>query len=103
MFPNHKQNIVDQLKTTKDFGHINSYFKQKKYKEVTGIIRYTDGSVLENKTGCGVHTVQGKRVIYNGHFYLGNSPTVFQAEVTAIKKSAEMLLNKQMEKQNIQL
>ena len=72
-----------------------------KHKEATGIISYTDGSVLENKTGCGVHTVQGKRVIYNGNFYLGNAPTVFQAEVTAIKKSAEMLVNKQMEKQTI--
>ena len=34
-----------------------------------------------------------KRVIYNGKFYLGNTATVFQAEITAIKKSAEMLLN----------
>ena len=50
-----------------------------KYKEATGITSYTDGSVLESKTGCGVHTVQGKRVIYNGNFYLGNAPTVFQA------------------------
>ena len=42
-----------------------------------------------------------KRVIYNGNFYLGNTATVFQAEVTAIRKSAEMLLSKQMEKQTI--
>ena len=72
-----------------------------KYKEATGIISYTDGSVLENKTGCGVHTVQGKRVIYNGHFYLGNASMVFEAEVTAIRKSAEMLVNIQMKKQFI--
>ena len=30
--------------------------------------------------------------IYNGNFYLGNTATVFQAEITAIRKSAEMLL-----------
>ena len=72
-----------------------------KPKEASGIISYTDGSVLDNKTGCGVHTVQGERVIYNGNFYLGNTTTVFQAEVTGIRKSAEMLLNKKMEKQTI--
>ena len=32
------------------------------------------------------------RVIYYCNFYLGNTATVFQAEVTAIRKSAEMLL-----------
>ena len=64
-----------------------------KYKEATGIISYTDGSVLESKTGCGVHTVQGKRVIYNGNFYLGNTPTVFQAEVTNYKTLAIMRMN----------
>ena len=72
-----------------------------KPKEASGIISYTDGSVLDNKTGCGVHTVQGERVIYNGNFYLGNTTTVFQAEVTAIQKSAEMLIKKQMVNQTI--
>merc|ERR1711994_850379 len=72
-----------------------------KHKEASGIISYTDGSVLDNKTGCGVHTVQGKRVIYNGNFYLGNTTTVFQAEVTAIQKSAQMLIDKGWEKQFI--
>ena len=33
--------------------------------EANGVISYTDGSVLDNKTGCGVHTVKGNRVIYN--------------------------------------
>ena len=65
-----------------------------KFKEANGIISYTDGSLLDNKTGCGIHTVQGGRVIYNGNFYLGNKASVFQAEVIAIRKSAEMLLNK---------
>ena len=40
-----------------------------KHKELTGIVSYTDGSLLNNKTGCGVHTVLGERVIYNGSFY----------------------------------
>ena len=72
-----------------------------KDKEASGILSYTDGSVLNSRTGCGVHTVQGKRVIYNGNFYLGNTTTVFQAEVTAIRKSAEMLLGSSHNKQNI--
>ena len=70
-------------------------------KEATGIISYTDGSVLNNKTGCGVHSVKGERVIYNGNFYLGNTATVFQAEITAIRKSAQMLFNFGYEKQTI--
>ena len=70
-------------------------------KEATGIASYTDGSVLDSKTGCGVHTVLGKRVIYNGHFYLGDSPTVFQAEVTALRISAEKLIRDGWEDQTI--
>ena len=27
-----------------------------KHKEATGVISFTDGSVLDNKTGCGIHT-----------------------------------------------
>ena len=72
-----------------------------KYKEAVGVISYTDGSVFKNKTGCGVHTVHGNRVIYNGNFYLGNTTTVFQAEVTAIKKSAQMLLDRGWENKSI--
>ena len=34
-----------------------------KYKEVVGINSYTDGSVLNEKTGCGIHTTLGDRVI----------------------------------------
>ena len=40
-----------------------------------------------------MRTVLDQRVIYNGNFYLGNTATVFQAEVTAIRKSAQMLQN----------
>ena len=72
-----------------------------KYKQATGIVSYTDGSVLDNKTGYGIHTVKGDRVIYNGNFYLGNTTTVFQAEVTAIRKSAQMLFDNGCEKQTI--
>ena len=42
-----------------------------------------------------------KFAVYNGNFYLGNTTTVFQAEVTAIQKSAEMLIKKQMVNQTI--
>ena len=37
----------------------------------TDIVSYTDGSLLEGRAGCGVHTIMGNRVIYNGNFYLG--------------------------------
>ena len=60
----------------------------------TDIVSYTDGSLLEGRAGCGVHTIMGNRVIYNGNFYLGTMATVFQAEVTAINKSAKMLSEK---------
>ena len=56
---------------------------------------------MNNKTGCGVHTVLEDRVIYNGNFYLGNTTTVFQAEVTAIAKSAQKLLDQGWENQTI--
>ena len=49
----------------------------------------------------GIHTVKGDRVIYNGNFYLGKTTTVFQAEVTAIRKSAQMLIDNGCEKQTI--
>ena len=32
-----------------------------KDKEVNGILSFTDGSVINGRTGCGVHTVQGKK------------------------------------------
>ena len=41
------------------------------------------------------------RVIYNGNFYLGNTSTVFQAEITAIQRSAQMLIDNGWEKQTI--
>ena len=72
-----------------------------KHKQVNGIISYTDGSVLKGKTGSGIHPVQGKIAIYNGNFYLGDTTTVFQAEVTAIRISAEQLQNKGLENQTI--
>ena len=43
------------------------------------------------------------RVIYNGNFYLGNNTTVFQAEVTALQKSAESLHNQGWVNQNINM
>ena len=58
--------------------------------ETTGIISYTDGSVLKERTGCGVHTVHGKRVIYNGNFFLGSKITVFQQRISVGPASASV-------------
>ena len=68
--------------------------------EAKEICCYTDGSLLDGRAGCGIHTTYMNRVIYNGNFYLGNNTTVFQAEVTAIEKSASWLSdnNYQLEK-----
>ena len=85
--------IPTQIVRERNFVVHNTDNGRIKGKELKGIVSYTDGSLLNNKTGCGVHTVFDKRVIYNGNFYLGNTATVFQAEVTAIKESAQMLLN----------
>ena len=63
-------------------------------KEHKGISSYTDGSFINGKAGYGIHTLKNKETIYNGSFYLGTDITIFQAEVTAIKKSAEWLLSK---------
>ena len=71
------------------------------YKEVNGIQSYTDGSVLNAKTGCGVHTTMENKIIQNEPFYLGNNITIFQAEVTALKKSAEKLLGDGYKNQTI--
>ena len=59
--------------------------------EAKEICCYTDGSLLNGRAGCGIHTTHLNRVIYNGNFYLGTNTTVFQAEVTAIEKSASWL------------
>lgn len=59
--------------------------------EAKEICCYTDGSLLDGRAGCGIHTTYSNRVIYNGNFYLGNNTTVFQAEVAAIYKSASWL------------
>ena len=40
-------------------------------------------------------------MIYNGHFYLGDNTSVFQAELKAIQKSAEMLHSKGWINKNI--
>ena len=49
-----------------------------------------------SSTGAG-HLIS----IYNGNFYLGNNTTVFQAEVKALQKSADMLYNKGWTNQTI--
>jgi hypothetical protein len=36
-----------------------------------GINCYTDVSLLDKKSGCGVHIRKQKRVIFNGNYYLG--------------------------------
>ncbi len=67
---------------------------RRKANEHNGINSYTDGSFINEKAGFGIHTLKGKETIYNGSFYLGKNNTIFQAEIAAIRKSADWLSQK---------
>jgi len=75
--------------------------KRTKAEKYSGINCYTDGSRLNDKTGCGIHIKHNTRVIYNGHFYLGTNTTVYQAEIIAIQKAATWLHSQEIQHQNI--
>jgi len=53
---------------------------------------YTDGSGMEEQTGAGYAIYENGVITKEDSFHLGSNSTVFQAEVTAIDKVAEHLL-----------
>ena len=53
---------------------------------------YTDGSKLCGKAGYGFGVTKGPEVILSGNGYLGLENSVFQAEILAIQKAAEALM-----------
>ena len=58
---------------------------------------YTDGSQIDGATGWGYHVVDPPNDPKDGSGRLSEGATVFQAEVTAIQKAAESLLETQHE------
>ena len=53
---------------------------------------FTDGSKLEGHVGWGFH-INKEGLIHEGHGRLNNEASVFQAEITAITKAAEYILD----------
>ena len=54
---------------------------------------FTDGSKLEDRTGSGIAIYKGTREIASDSMRLPDGTTVFQAEVAAVARAAEMLNN----------
>ena len=70
----------------------DSFDGKAKHRKLTQYNAYTDGSKMEGRTGAGVAMHKGGRLISQQHYRLPDESTVFQAEVIAIKKAAEYLL-----------
>ena len=74
---------------------------REEFKEPIGddydIVCYTDGSNINDRTGAGVVIRGGPHQEHLNHcesFHLGQNSTVFQAEVFAVSKTAEILLDR---------
>ena len=81
---------------------------REEYKEPTvndyEVVCYTDGSKINDNTGAGVVIKGGPRQEHLDHcesFHLGRNSTVFQAEVFAVSKTAEILLDKGLSRHRI--
>ena len=51
---------------------------------------YTDGSLLEGKSGTGVHASRAGQTVHESKYYLGTETEVFDAELYGIMKAAEV-------------
>ena len=56
------------------------------------IICYTDGSKINNTTGCGYHIRRNNVPLGDHHCFLGKNSTVFQTEIVAISKASNALM-----------
>ena len=72
--------------------NLDSFDGNAKHRQRTQLNVYTDGSKINGKTGSGVAVYEGTREIRAEHYRLPDGTTVFQAEVAAILKAAEALL-----------
>ncbi|XP_035211447.1 uncharacterized protein LOC118185665 [Stegodyphus dumicola] len=66
---------------------VNIYLKEDKHPPATALKIFTDGSKLDNSTGCAlvVYKNDAKKFLWKGHMHDNNS--VFQAEGTALAKA----------------
>ena len=70
---------------------MDSFDGKAKHRQESQFNVYTDGSKLNDQTGAGVAIYKGGSEIASDCYRLPNGTTVFQAEITAIAKAAEML------------
>jgi ribonuclease HI len=56
---------------------------------------YTDGSKIQDRSGSGFCVFRDSRKLHTKSFHLPDTATVFQAEIYAIKKAAEWLLQQE--------
>ena len=79
---------LDRHYLVRDFKH----FKMNA-SEPPGVIQvYTDGSLINDRAGCGVFIDFGNREL-SGLEHLGKCASVFQAEILAIDRAADVLMN----------
>ena len=71
----------------------DSFSGEAKHRALTQCNVYTDGSRLEDQTRAGLVIYKGREETQSEWYRLPDGTTVFQAEVTAIAKAAETLLD----------
>lgn len=69
-----------------------------------GISVFTDGSVLDGKkVGCGIHIMIPNEGTYDVSYCMNDYASIFQAELTALKMAAELLLQEERREEIINL
>ena len=75
----------------------DSFDGKAKHRQPTQYNVFTDGSKIDQQTGTGLVIYKGTKEINQNYFRLPDGTTVFQAEVTAIAKAAETLVQMNLE------
>ena len=94
----HNINLCDQdrrqptANTRHFFTNLDSFDGNRKHRTLSEFNIYTDGSKINNNTGCGFSIRHNKREIMTGSFRLPEFSTVFQAEIAAVGRAAALLL-----------
>lgn len=78
--------------------------KTHQFIEKEGISVYTDGSVLDGKkVGCGIYIVIPNEGSYKVSYRLNDGGSIFQAELTALKMAADLLIQEERTEDTINL
>ena len=75
----------------------DSFDGKAKHRQQTQLNVFTDGSKIDEKTGAGIVVYEGKKETKADCFRLPDGTTVFQVEIAAISKAAELLLTKNIQ------